>query len=825
MARSTVMSQPAGSARSQRSHEPRTLATALLAPTRGGLRRRSGADAARLALALLLLVAMGALYGTSAYIFGAVVGWIYPVPHALSWLVTSLWLVSSLGIVLLIISVILLARQFEIVRDIAEAAVLAWLGCLVIRLALGSQLGLSSTSDVTWRGIDLGFPALLLALTAGVSLAAKPYLSRAMQRVLLANLALLVITGFLYGAGLPFSLVGGLAVGWAAAAGIHLLFGTPIPVPAAAEVNNLLQDLRITAGSARAVPYQQWGLTRFTAIDESGRTLRIALYSRDARQSQLSAKVYRSLIYRRDAAPFALTRQQQIEHEAYITLLAQRAAPGHTAELVVTDILGASDDAVVVTATHAGQLLHELLDAGRAPSAAALSSLVKGVSLLREAGIAHGSVDFDHVVVDGDTAVLVNFDAGAGNAGPDVLSRDVAAVLVTGTLATDVDTAVAAVASGLGGPALAHALPLLQNAALSPTLTTALHHSKHHGLLKELRQKGADAAGVPVPEVEQLGRVNVGRLLAAVGSLVGVWALVGVLVNAAHSSSTIGRADWPWVIATAVISSLTFPCAAYATRGTVPAHLPLWPLVLFQLASTFTILMFAGASTAARIRFFQRQGITATVAVGSGVLASATSWLVTGILFVVSLPFALGQIDLQTIVTDSGIGRSHVNWSLIVVVLAAVIVLIALVVLVAFKVPKSRAAIDEKVRPKYHEMKAGLSDFTHQPRRLLETFGGQVGAQLVTALALVTALEAFAEQRSVAVALVVVILASTLGMVVPVPGGMGVIESVTILGLKASGVPTGPAVAAVFIQRLFTGYLPPLTGWFSLMALRHMDYL
>ena len=34
-----------------------------------------------------------------------------------------------------------------------------------------------------------------------------------------------------------------------------------------------------------------------------------------------------------------------------------------------------------------------------------------------------------------------------------------------------------------------------------------------------------------------------------------------------------------------------------------------------------------------------------------------------------------------------------------------------------------------------------------------------------------------------------------------------------ILGLTATGVCEANAIAAVFIQRLFTSYLPPISGW------------
>lgn len=37
--------------------------------------------------------------------------------------------------------------------------------------------------------------------------------------------------------------------------------------------------------------------------------------------------------------------------------------------------------------------------------------------------------------------------------------------------------------------------------------------------------------------------------------------------------------------------------------------------------------------------------------------------------------------------------------------------------------------------------------------------------------------------------------------------------------------PEADAVAAVFIQRLFTSYLPPIWGWFTLVWMRKSDYI
>ncbi len=60
---------------------------------------------------------------------------------------------------------------------------------------------------------------------------------------------------------------------------------------------------------------------------------------------------------------------------------------------------------------------------------------------------------------------------------------------------------------------------------------------------------------------------------------------------------------------------------------------------------------------------------------------------------------------------------------------------------------------------------------------------------------------------------------------VPVPGGAGVVEAGLIAGLTSAGVPQDQAVAAVFVQRLFTAYLPPVWGWVTLAWMRRREYV
>jgi len=46
-----------------------------------------------------------------------------------------------------------------------------------------------------------------------------------------------------------------------------------------------------------------------------------------------------------------------------------------------------------------------------------------------------------------------------------------------------------------------------------------------------------------------------------------------------------------------------------------------------------------------------------------------------------------------------------------------------------------------------------------------------------------------------------------------------------IIALTAAGISKNQATAAVFVQRSFTAYLPPIFGWFTLMWMRRNDYL
>ena len=71
-------------------------------------------------------------------------------------------------------------------------------------------------------------------------------------------------------------------------------------------------------------PRQAWGVAKYEA-DETGDTARlgrlgIEVYGRDAADARLLTKAGRFLLYRDSGPILAITRLQQVEHEAFLTL-------------------------------------------------------------------------------------------------------------------------------------------------------------------------------------------------------------------------------------------------------------------------------------------------------------------------------------------------------------------------------------------------------------------------------------------------------------------------------------------------------------------------
>jgi uncharacterized protein (TIRG00374 family) len=268
-----------------------------------------------------------------------------------------------------------------------------------------------------------------------------------------------------------------------------------------------------------------------------------------------------------------------------------------------------------------------------------------------------------------------------------------------------------------------------------------------------------------------------------------------------------------------VITQLAVLSSAFEGIGSVADALPFGRVLGVEVANSFSAL--AGGTPAVfatRVRFFQQQGYDAAVALSSGAIMATTSLIATVLLFLVSLPFAWGSIHLEA-TPESG-GNSKLVW-----IILALVVVIGVVIGLVLLVPRVRRLASDKLRPKARDIWDNLKMVFKSPRKVVLLLSGSFGNEVFIALALSLSLRAFGDHLRLPTLIVVITLASIIGAVSPSPGGMGVVEAGMILGLTAAGISEGDATAAVFIQRLFTSYLPPIWGWATLMWMRKRDYV
>ena len=654
-----------------------------------------------------------------------------------------------------------------------------------------------------------------------VATAALPYLARGVQRLIETFIGLVALACAVGGHGLPLNVLGSLTIGWGMTAVIRLIFGSPLGLPSAGDVQLLLDELGIRASHVHPAPRQVWGVAKYDAVeipraDSLGRRLEVEVYGRDAADAKLLTKAGRFVLYRDSGPSLTFTRLQQVEHEAFLTVRAGQVGVS-VPEIVEAGTAGPSKDALLVYRLPAGTTLTETNpdDVGDIT----LDDLYRQLMTLRRARIAHGAISGDVLLVDpgAQTIVVTEFRNAVSNATPDQLDRDLASALATTAVAVGAERAAAAAARNLEPEVLEGALRHVVRAGLDPALIRGLRGKR--GLLEDVRQRAAAAKGIEAPKLVEPRRVSWPTLIMIIGTLIGGWALIGVLIDVSQSFDTVIGADWLWVIVAFVLAQLVFVASAVESLGSVAGPLPFGRTLAIEVANTFSSL--AGGTPAVfatRVRYYQQQGYDATIALSSGAIMSTVSWIATAVLFGVSLPFAWGAIDLE--VTPQSGGNSKLVW-----IILAVVVLVALVIGLALAVPRLRRLAIAQVRPRITAIWGNLKQVASSPSKLTLLVGGSFAQRLLVFMCLSVSLRAFDDHLRLPILVVVITLASIIGGISPAPGGVGVVEAGMILGLTAAGVSEADATAAVFIQRLFTSYLPPIWGWLTLVWARRREYV
>jgi uncharacterized membrane protein YbhN (UPF0104 family)/tRNA A-37 threonylcarbamoyl transferase component Bud32 len=791
-------------------------------------RSRRPTDVVLLALAVLTVVVLTFPAPGPTSIDSLVTGLVQALPGLFGWFWEIAYdLLIAWTLVLIALALFAHGRKRLLFEELLAGA-LAVGFALVAGWLAGTDWS-ESFKAVAASGSPPIYLAVRLALATAVVVMASPYLARPFRYTGRSVVGLGAAAGIALGTSLPIGMVVAFAVGIGSAAIVHLLFGSPAGRLTLDQVADALAELGVDAAGLRQAPLEPRGVAIATAKAPDGRSLLVKIYGRDAWDGQLLASAWSSLWYRGDTPHLSLGRREQVEHEAFVTLLAERA--GVSLLPVVAAGMASERDALLVTETTGRPLRtldpHEINDQ-------LLDGIWRNAARLHTLGVAHRRLDAFRIVVRPDGTPAFGDFGGAAVAAPDAdITADRAQVLVATTLAAGPERAASAAAAALGNDALSQVLPLLQPAAFERPTRRAIGEQDWE--LEDLRKACAEAAGVEVPKLARLRRVSVQSIGAVLLIALVAYAVISALANVglANLIDEFKAADLGWLAAALGLSPVVPMVHAFATLGASFRPLRYGPVLMLEYAIQFIKL--AVPSSAARlaldVRFFGRNGIDAGGALSIGVIASVCGFVVQVLLIVVVSLSGLASLDLGgsgATATSSTSGSSASGGHRLLILTA---VLVVLGVIVTLAVPKYRTAVTQAV-PRYRAMlhaqassAATALQVLRSPPKVGLIMAGNLGAQLLQATILGLCLRAFGYHATLAELILVNTIADLFAGFMPVPGGMGVAEAAYTAGLVALGVPSAPAMSTAIAFRMVTYYLPPIWGAIAMRWLRQHSYL
>jgi len=652
------------------------------------------------------------------------------------------------------------------------------------------------------------FPVMRVALVTAMLVVVSPHVTRPLRRFgWLAIIATAVASvGLSYGS--PTHTIGSFGIGLFCAGLLLVVAGTPRGYPHPGMVSAALTTLGIPNRGLEPATRQTWGVIRFVAIAEDGAPVDVKVYGRDAFDSQLAAKVWHTMWYRETGRTVSYSRLQAVEHEALVTLMAERggvnvprlAAVGNgSAEI---SLIAFHDSATSLAEVGADAITDEFL-----------VRLWADVRLMHDRSMGHGSLNTAAVRVRGDRPVITDFALGSLAADEADKGSDVVELLFSMAVLVGEERAIRAALEGLGRDRLVAALPYLQLPALSPATRRLTETPKKS--MAVLAAKVVEVTGADAPEPIKLRRVTLRSLVLAGLLLLIATAVIPALTSIDYAEiwDVLQSANWSLIVAALLVGHTQFFPQATATMFAVPAKLPFWPLLTLQTASQFISLAIPSAAgrVAMNAAFLHKFGVSVTVAVAQGAIDGFSGFLVQAAILILVL--VVGDVDLHL-----DIDTSDVPWLLLLGVLT---LLVIGVVTAVYRI----RALRERILPVLRQAWGALLVVLRQPSRALGLLGSNFVYWNVLGLTLWLLLQAVGVDLSYGTALFVAAGTSLFAGFMPVPGGIGVAEAAMTALLATFGVDESAAFAVTVTYRVITFYIPALEGFFGTRWLERHEYI
>ncbi len=650
------------------------------------------------------------------------------------------------------------------------------------------------------------FPsATYVAGLAAVVTAISPLLTPKWRRVAWWAVAIAALFRVLTAAVVPVSAVTAVAVGVAVGSAVLVALGAPSRRYDPAQVTAALGHLGLAVERIEAVT----GGTRRTYRADlgDGRTAHVAWIGRDERDVELLYRAWRALRVREiDDELVGIRADQQVRREALATLLASEGGARVPSVLAVGD--SADGDGILAVDLIDGPPLAEL-DVTEVTDEL-LEALWAQVALLHGRRIAHRRLSADEVLLTADGPVLVDLRWASVGAEDLQLAADVAELLVATAAIVGAERAVAAARTHQSDEALAGALPLVQNLALSPATRRASKADKE--LLPAVRDAVQSATGVDAVELYPLERVGLTQIIGVFGFFVLAWFVLTLVSNWSDISEALREADWTRIPAVFVLAMATYPAGALSLMGAVARPVPFLPTTVVMFGQSF-LNRFTPANAggmAMRVRYLQKGGSDIAVAAAAVGLTSAASGVMQVVLILTFFLWAGaspgGVLELPKVE----------SLPVVVLVVVAVVALITLL-------PWTRTRIVRLAKTGWAKFGPELRSLAHQPSKLGLLFGGALLSKLLTIVCFIASCRALGITIGFAELGALYMTGNTVGSAVPTPGGVGGIEAALIALLTGAGVDPAAASAAVLIFRLMTYWIPVIPGYLGLRLSRRMD--
>ncbi len=704
-----------------------------------------------------------------------------------------------------------LLRQF---RRLAEAVATGAITVGVVAIAnfllnltsmahLHSALHTTSVATGHEAALD-GYLAGLVAYVTVVGLRGHAHLRPAF----LAGLGLYGLATLADRNATVLSLLITVLIGSAIGSGLRYALGTISGRPTATIIATALSTAHAPIVAIRRVGNGGSEVRRYAATTDAGRLLDVIVFDRDQQAADAFYRLYRRVRVRNSVSRSApLTLEGAVERQAlliYATSDAGVRTPGLHA---VTRV---GPEAAAIATDHLdGVTLAEL---GERTTDDQLSSVWDTVLALHRHRVTHRALTADRIMFTEGQVVLL--DPSSGDvAASDLQARiDLAQLIAQTALIVGTDRAADLAIEKIRKEDLPSLVPLLQPVALYRSTRSDLRGKK--ALLAALRKRLIDAG--PEGEVVQpvqLERIRPRTLITLLAGVFAAYLLATQLADVSFSK-LLAQANLGWTFVALALSAATYLGATWALSGFVLERLSTVRTFLVQVASSFVILVTPAAvgHVALNVRYLRRAKVNATDAAASVGATQAMSFLVYAVLVLVSVAIT-GQSHAANAL------KPH-EWEYIAFAVVVGIVLIVIAV------PAGRRQVFSRVGSIAGQVVPRLLDVAQRRGKLIEGIGGSFLLTIAYILCLAASVRAMGVSNVPLASIAVVFLSgNAVGSIVPIPGGIGAIETAMTLGLTAAGLPGGTAIAAVLLYRTVTFWLPALAGWAALHYLQRRGVL